>query len=1012
MLERSPTENDDKQKLVANNHLNSDLTTIQASVAVMVENRNNAWLLSLRPRALEIIKREIIYYSNTVREVTARNNPFIYNLKEFYVNKMDVNDILDSDWDNLIHYLKIFSPKKQTNSFDSEKDYKFACLIRHEFDLLYKEHTPFKDTLNELIEEMNKSEPFDYEKLHELLLSLAYHNIEALTPAYIQQYEPAIKHLKERNFLSKVNFLRLILCVNPASYYIKSCGASDLYSGHENSFFLLQPEKCETVLAFIANMNRLNLLNQKNLECLFKVIQLKPQRRNVNKFEDVLKSFLFTAEVKKIDHHKDFFEAFLNEWHRNSCALKDNEREVAAMTDLNPEETVLEFTIQQHLDKIQQKLSASLALTAEDKNETEVVQYFGHALTKQQDVDSIFQYKAAIAKMSLCMLQDKIHSDFNLTLLVQVPDKVESIHAAYVLLRESKTFENPQQAFDTLIETVKYAEFIAPMILWLPLELRTEEKIQLILHNAAYLEDLLAVCIFEFDVFGFHKDSMNRANVTEILFMKNISVKMEYLADLHKIYAFVTRYKLRNPSLYYLALELRLQFVPAIAAGLADGAREEMTGDDASRLFGDVENSASAAAVEYNTKWLETLRAMNLCEVVLNNSPSSTKVEPSLVSGNAGYIVEQRAIYYVNKLRNEFVKIPLTAEAAISLHAVINKNYDRYLSPDKIDKIVKIINHPHFNIPEAIFKRFKYVFVKDMMRVLQGYIFLYAGNLLTEKWERALQDYPEYAVTLAKALVKLNHNHLLRDKYTDLLLLRPESALSIATVLTGFDNSGSLTDENFLILKTNLRFAENMAKQFEPSFNEAAARVLDESQRLMLTSGASEQQLVLRTHVSATNVSEAEPEAGSKHAVIEQEVKQQAVERQAAPLQDEFLFVNEVIKRCRDDYNRNKLFSRTGFLNKVVNRTPSVDEVHLYASENPRSRTAKFYLQVKVENLPQNDLKRFMQSYLNDYEFKFYQRSKLVEKFFAGTINCLADVEKHASADPSSRTSKLLAKIR
>jgi hypothetical protein len=1012
MLERINTSS---QQLVNKQTLNSDLTLMLEHIPGIMANSLNGWLRSLRTPAITMMKKEAEYAASSLRELTSLNSRFLFDTKTYYLNKIDSENILDDDWDNLIHHLKIYSPANLKGP-GSNKDIKFCCAIRHAFDLLFKEHSPLADDLNSAIEKIDKIESFNYQDVHDKLLSLSYHAVKTITPEYIQKFSPAITLLKEKNLLSKINFLRLILCVNPAAHDIRRGSTyTQLYSIFDAVFYQLSPAAPETTLAFIARMAELDILTQKNLELLFKVIALKVGNRNVNTLEEVLEGFKFACLFKNVDNHNDLFETFMNERHHNSCALNDEERLLADVTDSDPAELARIYSIENYLDSIRRQLTKRLELTgkkAEEEEKSSLVEYCDQITTKHEDVDNIFQYMPSLAKMAASLLQDNIHTDFNLQLLLRFADKAASMHAAYQLLRENKTYGTPQEVFDVLIENVAFVDSIVSMMLWLQRPLRTPEKFKLILHNASYVPDLLAVCRFEYSVHSFREISATRVQVAEMIFMKNMTIKMEYLSALHKIYDFVTLHNVGHLSQTYMGLEVRLKFVASIAAGLAEGSTDNMSHEEAYNLYSRVDSNASAEAVATSKKWLQTLAEINRCELVrINLWEAPSPIEASLVKCNAGYILNRKEIYYVNKLHNEFKKISITDDQYIRLCNLNTFRNTEFLTESECGEITKIIGHTHDRIPESSFRRFSHIFTHDSTQVLQGYLLLYSQVLLSQQWEELLQKYPAYAVTLAKALIKLKQNNLLEEQYTDLLDVRPELALSIAIVLAGYANKNSLTYENFTLLKNNLPSATALAQMFEPTHNEETARIIDEPQRLLLSGGADNTQLIK----SIREETKEKPRTSQKPLAIQPEAKQDLPLRQKdiqKPSEQEAEFITEVIKRCRKDFNRNALFSTSPFLKMAAVETPTLATIKSYVINKPRSRTAEQYMHVKVEHMQSGDLKNFMQDYLKDYQFKWYQRSQLVDKFFAGKINSINDVIRHASSDQTNRTNQVLKKYR
>ncbi len=1032
MLVRPETSN----QLVSREQLNSDLSLLGEKISQIMESSQNSWLLDLRMPAIKMMKRELTYAEKSVSEVTSFNCSFIFDMKTL-LDKMNSEEIQDDEWNNLIHDIRVgHSPQKIKSWPRGYRDFIFRCAIRHGLDLLFKEYTPIPDELNLAIEKITEVESLDYQEVHNLLLALCYLEDSTITLEYIQKFSPAIALLKEKNLLSKINFLRLFLCCYPNEHDIGQENADRLkYQEYYSPFYQRSLAQPETTVAFIQLLAKHNILTQKNLELLFKVISwLAIYKNDVNRFELLLKGFTNICVEEKVDNHNDRFEAFITDWHRDLIKFNAQESLIVDVVDSDPVELARNFAIESYLNSVKVQLTERLEITGdigEEKEESSLVQYCAQLTPKREDIDNIFQYMPSLTKMISSMVRDNIHTDFNLQLLLGFADKSESIFSAYELLRETKTFETLKEAFDILIETVKFADSIAQIILWLWPVLRTPKLIKLILHNASYVPDLLEVCRYEFNCCGFRnpeEGDANRIEVAEMLIMRNMTDKMEYLSALRKIYDFVALHHVSHMALVYMGMQHRLKFVKSIAANLEAGSKENMTSAEASKLYNHAESAASEEAVSISRKWVRTLYEINRCDFVRYNLLQRPKIEPALIKGCAGYILDKNDIYYVNKLRNEFKKIPITDNQYIRFDSWFNSigiSHERdFLLKSECEEITKMIGHTHEIIPVGVFENLTYLFSADHTQVLQGFLLLYSQALLTEEWGALLKKYPEYAVTLAKALIKFKQNELLKPAYTDLLYERPELALSIAVVLAGYAQTNSLTLVNFTLLKDNLRSATELAQMFEPTHNEENARIMDEPQRLLLLAGGTDNMQLIKSVREEKNEPPqtravrlalqptASEEKGANKSQHTQEVASLQQTTQTPAAEQEVEFAEEVVVRCLKHYNRNALLSRTNFLKMAVVKTPTLATIQSYVIDNPRSRTAEQYMHLQVERMPTGNFKNFMMEYLKDYQFKWYQRSQLVDKFFAGKINSLDDVKQHGFDDMTSRTNKLINKYR
>jgi hypothetical protein len=1028
---------DPSNQLASKERLNSDLSLMGKKISQIMESSQNSWLLDLRMPAVKMMKRELKYAEKTVSVVTSFECSFIFDMKTL-LDKMNTEEIKDEEWNDLIHDIRVgHSPQKIKTWPRGYRDFIFRCAIRHGLDLLFKEHTPIPDELNVAIEKITEVESLDYQDVHNLLSSLCYIADSTITLEFIQKFSPAIALLKEKNLLSKINFLRLFLCCYPNEHDIGQENADRLsYQEYNSPFYQRSLAPPETTVAFIELLAKHNILTQKNLELVFKLISwLAIYRNDDNTFELLLKGFTNICVEEKVDNHNDRFETFLTNWYRDRIKFNAQESLIVDVVDSDPVALARNFAIGSYLNTVKVQLTERLEIACdtveEKKEESSLIQYCAQLTTKREDIDNIFQYMQSLTKMISSMLRDNIHTDFNLQLLIRFANKSEPIFSAYELLRETKTFATPQETFDILIETVEFSDSIAQMILWLWPVLRTPKLINLILHNASYVPDLLEVCRYEFNCFGFRnpeKGEANRIEVAEMLIMRNMTDKMEYLSALRKIYDFAALHRVSDKAHVYMTMQHRLKFVKSIAANLEAGSKENMTRDEATKLYNHAESAASEEAVSISRKWVRTLYEINQCNFVRYNLLQRPKIEPALIKGCAGYILDKNDIYYVNKLRNEFKRFPITDSQYLRFNSWfinINISHERdFLIKSECEEVTKIIGHAHEIIPVGVFESLTYLFSADHTQVLQGCLLLYSQLLLTEQWGALLKKYPEYAVTLAKALIKLKQNELLKPEYTDLLSVRPELALSIAVVLSGYAQTNSLTTENFDLLKNNLRSAIGLAKMFEPEHNEQNARIMDEPQRLLLLSGGTDNTQLIKAareekiEPPRTNPVRLAIKPGTNNA---KDAKESQETRQDMPLhtetqtpaeEQEVEFAEEVVVRCLNHYNRNALFSRSKFLKMAVDKTPTLATIQSYVIENPRSRTAEQYMHLQVERMSVGNLKSFMTEYLKDYQFKWYQRSQLVDKFFAGKIKSLDDVKQHGFGDMTSRTNKLINKYR
>jgi hypothetical protein len=998
---------------------NTQLGLLSLTAEELVAEHHRLRLLLLRPRVLARLVSEVAYCYKGLTEVRSSIHPFLYDIKNYYLDKMDLTNPEVDQWDNLIHYLKLNNSRLLTRDNRSRK---LRALIQFEFDIIFKERTPLPDALNKAVAEIQAAEKITlshYENVCALLKTDPECDVEKLTAEQVQQFEPAIILLKNTGLLNKINFLRIFLCINPATTDFRGI-YSEYHSTYDAKLYLQSPVSPEDTMGFISRLAELNILTQKNLEILFKIIELNAARRNVNSIKMLLTSFSYSAENNDVDNHKDTFEKFINEWHRDSTALSADEKDLSAEADMDHTQVILANRIETYISNFVAQVSGQQELLTEEKH-NELVLYCNTTVARPEDLQSVVDNTTELAKMTALLLQDNIHTNLNIALLFQHASKAGFITEAYRLLKENNTYDTPQETFDALIENAEYAEHITPMLLWLPRKSRSRDRYQLILFHAPYAADLLAVASAEFNVTSHPSNNLSlsaeeylsRQKVVEKIFENCIRRKLQYLKPLRCIYEFILKHGLMLAQISS-GLELRLQYVPALAGIIANESTEDMDFLQANRFYSKADSTAQDNSMEENNKWLRKLHKNNICQRLYIN----TTVDPTRITCNSAYIFTHRELHYINKFQGVFQKIPVDPVNFHSLH----KFQKDCLNDSELAQITSLTGHIHTTIPEEIFTRLKYNLAGDRTQLLQSYLLLHKASLLTPEWEELLHDNPSCSITIAKALIMLERNALLEPKYTDLLIRRPELALAIAIVLAGYNNTNSLTDENFEILKNNLRSAAKLARQFAPEHDEQVARSIGSVESLLLTEDAGDDSTALvltsyqkpvrqiSTTVTINEEKPSEPQqtsTPSSHTVAMNTINTSFNQSLAQRSEIDDL-VTELIASCKLDYENRKPFARSTFLKNLPSHgMPHYSTIQNYVLNNQRSRTARFWVTLKVDRMPEGDFKSFWKKYLSDYHFSFYQRSHLIEKFLTGEIKSIQDVIMHA-ASGSNRTRRVL----
>jgi hypothetical protein len=410
---------------------------------------------------------------------------------------------------------------------------------------------------------------------------------------------------------------------------------------------------------------------------------------------------------------------------------------------------------------------------------------------------------------------------------------------------------------------------------------------------------------------------------------------------------------------------------------------------------------------EEKNKWLEILRQHISCEQ--HYLPDFT--DPFTLPCNAAYVSTESELYYFNKFQGVFYKLDVDSSAFHTLRSshMIKDNLTSSL-------VRSITDHVHCRPHDRILKEFESDFSSDKLPLLQGLLLINALGILAYYWEDLLKANMDCSLTIAKGLAILKANSLDETKYTNLFFMRPKLALSIGIILGSYKNAGTLTDETLATLKINIDSAENIAKQFVPDHSEVTARTIMPIESFMLPANDSPNRSLLvltgfHMYVFAEEVeekNEAEPVSPSLQPDTTSACDSHSEELEQKDDIYTDLIVAEIIESCKQDYEKKKPFARSTFLKRLpADGKISYNELGIYALNNQRSRTARFFVNSKVEDLPEGDYKNFWKKYLSEYKFSIFQRSHLIEKFIRGEVNTIDDIANYASSG-STRTHKIL----
>jgi hypothetical protein len=969
------------------------LNSLMKEAEDTVKENQQKQLVALRKRMIDFMKGEVKKCSKMLTRVHIQEEKFLYDLTlpDSALQSIAGNEATDSEWDNLINFLKSHQ-NNLAKLTKQDKGFKLFQVFRHEFTMVFQENSPLRDGLDTVIEEINKNKVItaeDSEKLLENLNSLLYfrlntgkenrfylENREPLTIAELLKLTPALTILINTGLFTKANFLRFALRLHIEATAYNHRGhdnkiLSRFYASYHYHLYMVPLIPYEFISRFITAMSNVNIVNQQNLEMLIIAFNTKtstdPKAYAGWDPEKLLERFNNLSKTNKTDKYNDKFYDFLvtHIFSKAQIALSADEQTRVAKANKVELNATKENKIKGHLEEILGSLKSQLLLTeskGENEEKTSVTEPNTAVVLSTlifQDNDEAAEEiiaKArdnidAITHMQTILQDDGATKTENLCQLIVHADHVQEITDAYVRLKETEAFETPQAAFDALIRVAEDAQGVADTIQWLPLKDRTPENIETILREAFYSADFVKVTQYEEKHFR-AKDADDRNITNEYLFSVNFLQKKEYLRSLVKIYEFTDKHKLSGGSIVG-AMALRLPLAPAIADAIAEIPEEK---------FGQQILNEIISTCEHNEL----------------------------------------------TLRREKIKL--------------------------LNKVPKRISDT--------LSHYLYNFTVDFLKLVDGYLLL-SQNRLLQKWEYVIKESDgcpiqlasTYAVELASSLIKLHEKKILIPENVELLLERRELSMAITEVLLKLDEYNALTAEKREAFKKQIHNAVHIAKRYRDMTPGQAKQLFLDTTTIMETTEWYDLGDDPSEHNDGTfiAISSKKPELkvkvddyASDDEIVEEEIEIKPVVKATPPQPNPSatstppipprpnftpeISAQELIKRCQADYN-NSFFGRTKFLSKIA--TKEIDDKNMqqimeYIKAHPHSRTARIYVKLYVEKLPDSDYKTFWNRYLQTYKFSFYQSSKLIDKLLAGIITNITDIKTHAGTNDSNRTAKLL----
>jgi hypothetical protein len=536
-------------------NINSAFQESKATAKTALDNL----IAQRRKTFIALVQRELIYVV-TDEAADANNNPFIYGLSNLVKMIDPAKDIDDSQWSALIMLLDNAAPTETTAS----KDLKFYVLLRHELELLFPLRTYITNkSFDSLIRKLNKNQAITQEdcvKLFECLKKSLYFNGHEPVANEITKLIPTINLLLKTKLLTKTNLIRLMLTPSPSVNKI---------SNNTREYYLPENYYYSPILSydltsmFIKKLDERKSLNQYNLEILFKVFAISIQDPDFPSKTSLLTFYYNISEAPE----PFIFQQLTNfGTYRFNLTAEDQNR----INELDP---IFRDKLQSGiLAEILQTMFNDALSMAEDEFEISednlpplLTQY---AKDVNLDASALHTYlataKPELPQISQLLLQfhrDKLITEDTILNLIILAKSSTQIFKCYKLLRQYSSNSTPKEVLDTIITITPYIEAVNKMMEWLPLPYRNIDNFQLVLINARYAKDLLAVCNFELTFANQTLQILTDAAVTQHkIFLRNHNLG-PILNPLNTIYNYISENQIATPlviaGIQHLVNEMR-----------------------------------------------------------------------------------------------------------------------------------------------------------------------------------------------------------------------------------------------------------------------------------------------------------------------------------------------------------------------------------------------------------------------------------------------------------------------
>jgi hypothetical protein len=718
------------------------------------------------------------------------NTTSIFNvLKTRHMALMQSEQVDEAEWDRFITY---FNSIKNNDFQKNTAEFNFYLLVRNELELVFFQNPQFVNfnSLDDQINLINQTKKITEKNYQQLILSLTnlhYSNVDpSLRVAALKDLTPAIEALCDIDLFNKINFIRLLLQVNTKD--------------KKGSYYRRSKVDCATTSEYIVALKKSELLNQHNLELIFKLFNIVT---NEHYKIDVIAFLVSLRQQLGEDKENDMTrlqQILLASFPDYKIELTENELLRLGLTEDDIDEQVAQQMAFEYHTMLTQ-ISLTEDEETEEKAPESLLTSFAKTTHLRQDEIRKLANKAKVktpdlAGMILSLHKYNMVTAENFIMMQYVIDNLQTINACFTILTHYNVYPSPQETLNN-ISTISpvFLEAIWKLIFWLPENARDPETCLRIIENASYAKDLLTASAYESAIFP-------ERNVLEIL-NSNLQYK-ESLASLIHIFEkigtdhfhnYQTQFEVLTANKLYATPDFAKAFKEAISSN-----PQFVVLDIASALQG---------SVHKHNQWIEYLNKLNTCELIFVNSTTGYKTD-----ANAAYFfrwddkedTKLISVAYSNKIYKVFVEFKLSEESLMALAQAFTKPVQltlpqlafisRFTQPHTHTMVSERIIKELVELPEALDFKYMCALIASLQLIHQKEAY--------DPLSPIIKSYFQNNLELTQGLIKLIDNNLYEIKYISLLELRADEAVQIADILIKLKNIHQLTDLNFLRFATQL----------------------------------------------------------------------------------------------------------------------------------------------------------------------------------------------------------------